>query len=73
MSVGFFLTKDMQILPPFRNGQIYMENPRSAESNEKSYFRFSLFSFCVIGRTKLPIRLQIIFFLQKWQIWEDWD
>ena len=45
MSVGFFLTKDMQILPPFRNGQIYMENPRSAESNEKSYFRFFQFLF----------------------------
>ena len=49
-SIGFFPTKDMQNPPhtPLRSGHIYMKDAHSAESNEKSIFRFLFFELWLI-------------------------
>ena len=40
--------------PPFRSGPIFMKDAHSAESNEKSYFRFSSYGrFCTENSWKI--------------------
>ena len=45
---GFFPTNDMQAPSPLRSGNICMKDAHSAESNEKSIFRFLFFELWLI-------------------------